>query len=815
MQRTDPNNPDTDSDGLYDAAEIATGRDPNNADTDGDGIVDGFYDGQDTDGDGLSDVAETTLIADGGYETDPTKADTDRDGLIDGDEISLGTDPNNRDSDGDNLTDGKEVNVYKTNPLEKDTDGDGINDNREINLFSTDPNNRDTDGDGIDDNVERVQGSEPTDPNDPEYGAGPASAAPDHYNVEFLGEEDEPIDNGFSPYGNSLEINKYGDDGSSVIKDDSGVLIWVDSSGVFHRIPDSDLATPLKVTNNEVITWHNRFAVFENYESRPDAEVRLYRKDNEGNISDDFDVLPVQGKTILDTPQITTSTGGFVIATAEVILDDRVTVDAVITNIELGLTGINFEGYIDNLSIRYYNVTANGGLQFRSQFADQIRRDPVLAEPEEVQTATDLEVLGHGSDGSSLIKYTADITRFESGGRRTEVKYLWLDGNGRSLELKEQNGELVDEVSRLISVTNSRLVVENGAGMGLYDFRRSISANTLSGPVEIALVGNVMNRVAYTRVGDDVYFYSQLGDTIRTYRLDSDGATEIRVSSLPNSLGQSAFVNVSNPNDGSALISEENQENLVWLHDDQDINGPTGTFTNIDSSALARSLYVTNDECVLWENASARLLGDGSPEDVVVVHHELDKAMDGNTLRRILSVIEGNYVIDAPVFTPDFDYWFVNTSEKIDAATARLRSYKLASNARIDTDGDGLTDEQETNTGIYLNTGNVGTDPFDPDTDGDGLRDGDEVHPYYLVDGDYSFQEARTDARKRSYNDATGKLDGNVYRHLAVITSKGELEALKRRFGGFLANNNYWIGLDDLDTATKTFREQFQMGSKV
>ena len=99
----------------------------------------------------------------------------------------------------------------------------------------------------------------------------------------------------------------------------------------------------------------------------------------------------------------------------------------------------------------------------------------------------------------------------------------------------------------------------------------------------------------------------------------------------------------------------------------------------------------------------------------------------------------------------------------------------------------------------------MGTDPFDPDSDGDGLSDGDEVYPYYLVEGDYSFQEARSDARKRSFNQATGKLDGNVYSHLAVITSKGELEALKRRFGGFLANRNYWIGLDDLDTATKSF----------
>jgi hypothetical protein len=38
--------------------------------------------------------------------------------------------------------------------------------------------------------------------------------------------------------------------------------------------------------------------------------------------------------------------------------------------------------------------------------------------------------------------------------------------------------------------------------------------------------------------------------------------------------------------------------------------------------------------------------------------------------------------------------------------------------SEIDSDGDGLTDEEERQ---------IGTDPFDPDTDGDGFSDGEEV----------------------------------------------------------------------------------------
>ncbi|MCH2059487.1 MAG: cadherin domain-containing protein [Verrucomicrobiales bacterium] len=44
-----------------------------------------------------------------------------------------------------------------------------------------------------------------------------------------------------------------------------------------------------------------------------------------------------------------------------------------------------------------------------------------------------------------------------------------------------------------------------------------------------------------------------------------------------------------------------------------------------------------------------------------------------------------------------------------------------------DTDGDGLPDEAETNTGTFVSEGDTGTDPANPDTDGDGFNDGQEV----------------------------------------------------------------------------------------
>jgi hypothetical protein len=107
---------DNDRDGVPDELEPLLGLDPNNSDTDGDGIPDGL---EDFDNDGLSNAGEVLLG------TDPRNPDTNGNGIRDGDE----------DSDGDGLTDGDEVR-RGTNPLAADSDGDGWNDEAEVTAGS-------------------------------------------------------------------------------------------------------------------------------------------------------------------------------------------------------------------------------------------------------------------------------------------------------------------------------------------------------------------------------------------------------------------------------------------------------------------------------------------------------------------------------------------------------------------------------------------------------------------------------------------------------------------------------------------------------
>lgn len=112
---------DSDGDGLTDADEAQRGTDPNNPDTDSDG---------------LDDWTEVWFTR-----TNPLSSDSDGDGLTDGFERSheypdaygnlLLLDPNNPDLDGDGLVDSRDL-AAGCSPANSDTDGDGFNDLQEV-----------------------------------------------------------------------------------------------------------------------------------------------------------------------------------------------------------------------------------------------------------------------------------------------------------------------------------------------------------------------------------------------------------------------------------------------------------------------------------------------------------------------------------------------------------------------------------------------------------------------------------------------------------------------------------------------------------
>jgi len=157
---------DSDSDGLYDPEEQAGGTDPNDADTDDDGVLDGEEPGYgtDTDGDGLHGGLDPDSDNDGLYDgtelgydcSNPDTNTADGSCIPDGDGGATTTDPDDADSDGGGVTDGDE-----------DLDHDGVQDPTETNPTAgngaDDVLNGDSDGDGVTDIVEIVTGTDPAD----------------------------------------------------------------------------------------------------------------------------------------------------------------------------------------------------------------------------------------------------------------------------------------------------------------------------------------------------------------------------------------------------------------------------------------------------------------------------------------------------------------------------------------------------------------------------------------------------------------------------------------------------------------------------
>ncbi|MCU0779578.1 MAG: immunoglobulin domain-containing protein, partial [Akkermansiaceae bacterium] len=138
---TNPQQPDSDADGIPDGIEVQAGTNPslNDAapDLDQDGLsnLTEFQNGlgiadPDSDDDGIADGAEPqwNVDTDGDGRINALDPDADNDGLDDGQEQSLGTDPLSADTDGDTLSDQAEV-LARTDPTKTDTDDDGLADN--------------------------------------------------------------------------------------------------------------------------------------------------------------------------------------------------------------------------------------------------------------------------------------------------------------------------------------------------------------------------------------------------------------------------------------------------------------------------------------------------------------------------------------------------------------------------------------------------------------------------------------------------------------------------------------------------------------
>jgi hypothetical protein len=145
-------------------------------------------------------------------------------------------------------------------------------------------------------------------------------------------------------------------------------------------------------------------------------------------------------------------------------------------------------------------------------------------------------------------------------------------------------------------------------------------------------------------------------------------------------------------------------------------------------------------------------------------------------------IASGNFFTDPAVINKFSDPGLADYSLTLTVSNMFGSSSKLISiYVHDDSDDDGLFDYVETNTGIFIDFYNTGTDPNKLDTDGDGISDGEEVNiPYFSVIKKFitNWHEAKTDAEE---------LGGR----LAVLKT----EELIEKANQFLLNRGFW---DDL-----------------
>ena len=189
---SNPNNPDTDDDGLPDLLEHFIGSNPVDNDTDGDGLTDtNEYQGNGnacvTRNVGEKCVAFKDLV-ENNFQTFLAECDTAEvcsnaeieQFLVDVGSAQYGTNLNEKDSDFDTVDDlleltelvltvnGENLTVVapSSNPLDSDTDNDGLSDGEEVEPgadgFITNPRIADTDDDGVNDAREKALGTDPT-----------------------------------------------------------------------------------------------------------------------------------------------------------------------------------------------------------------------------------------------------------------------------------------------------------------------------------------------------------------------------------------------------------------------------------------------------------------------------------------------------------------------------------------------------------------------------------------------------------------------------------------------------------------------------
>ena len=198
--------------------------------------------------------------------------------------------------------------------------------------------------------------------------------------------------------------------------------------------------------------------------------------------------------------------------------------------------------------------------------------------------------------------------------------------------------------------------------------------------------------------------------------------TEREISTAADRANSVFAADVDGDGDTDVLSASENDDKIAWYEND---GGSPPSFTErviSEAADFATSVFATD---VDGDGDTDVLSGTFLPSKIA--WWESDGGSPPSFTERVLST---GAIGDTSVFATDVDgdgdTDVLSTSEG-DDEIAWYEQLNLADPLDPDTDDDGLLDGVETNTGVFVDANDTGTDPQLADTDGDGFDDGAEV----------------------------------------------------------------------------------------
>jgi hypothetical protein len=174
---------------------------------------------------------------------------------------------------------------------------------------------------------------------------------------------------------------------------------------------------------------------------------------------------------------------------------------------------------------------------------------------------------------------------------------------------------------------------------------------------------------------------------------------------------------------------------------------PSGAWENA-------SAYVSaNEDARISSGGNVRIVHVASSRDLIF-EYQPDEASDWSELAR-LNLESGSFVgengygnLTGGLISSADNRMSVEIEAEAGVATQiedleiggiEISTFTPPVDPSVDTDGDGLYDSVETNTGTYVSLTDTGTDPNNADSSGDGFNDGDVVSAGY--DPNISYRE--------------------------------------------------------------------------